>query len=247
MTSTTVRPTPRTSSTTHRPALTVALVAGLVVLPAAAASAHVRVGVDDASGGAYSVMTFRVPNESDTAGTTEVAVQLPTDTPITFVSVEPVPGWTAEVVRGDLPEPVTSEEGTVTRAVLSVTWTADEGVQIGPDEFQRFVVVAGPLPAEGTDVVLPTTQTYSDGEVVAWDEPVAEGQEEPEFPAPSFTTVAASTGEVGTTTPVADDGATATAEGDTTARWLGAGGLALGVVALLVAFPRGGSRRRPAR
>lgn len=245
MTSTTVRPTPRTSSRAHRPALTGALVAALVVLPAVAASAHVRVGVDDASGGAYSVMTFRVPNESDTAGTTEVAVQLPTDTPITFVSAEPVPGWTAEVVRGDLPEPVTSDEGTVTRAVLSVTWTADDGVQIGPDEFQRFVVIAGPLPAEGTDVVLPTTQTYSDGEVVAWDEPVVEGQEEPEFPAPSFTTVAASsTGEVQATTPVADDGSTATAGGDTTARWLGAGGLALGGVALLVTLGRGGARRR---
>ena len=245
MTSTTVRPTPRASSTAHRPALTGALVAALVVLPAAAAAAHVRVGVDDASGGAYSVMTFRVPNESDTAGTTEVAVTMPTDTPITFVSAEPVPGWTADVVQGDLPEPVTSDEGTVTRAVLSVTWTADDGVQIGPGEFQRFVVIAGPLPAGGTDVVLPTTQTYSDGEVVAWDEPVVEGQEEPELPAPSFTTVAAaSTGEVATTTPVADDGATATAEGDTTARWLGAGGLALGVVALLVALLRGGARRR---
>ncbi|MEJ5945507.1 YcnI family protein [Pseudokineococcus basanitobsidens] len=230
-----------------------ALVTGaLVLVPALAASAHVRVSAEDPTAGGYSVLTFRVPNESDTAGTTQVAVELPTDTPITSVSVEPVPGWSADVVRGDLPEPVAVEGGEVTEAVLSVTWTAEDGVQIGPGEFQRFVVSAGPLPADGTDVVLPTTQTYSDGEVVAWDTPAVPGEEEPETPAPQFTTVAAAQ-ETGGGATTADAATTTDAEaasattGSSTALWLSGGALALGVVAVLVALAGTATRRRPGR
>jgi len=234
--------TPRT-----RTAATGALVGALVLGPALAASAHVRVSADDPAAGGYSVVTFRVPNESDTTGTVSVAVDLPTDAPLTSVSVEPVPGWTAEVVRGDLPAPVAVEGGEITEAPLSVTWTADEGVQIGPGEFQRFTLSVGPLPEEGTDVVLPATQTYSDGEVVAWDEPVVEGEEEPENPAPAFTTTAAG-----------DEGAHAAGQGtsaaaseeeadDTTARWLGGGAVALGLLSLVVALSARAARRRVAR
>jgi len=232
-----------------RCAATGLLVGALVLGPALAASAHVRVSADDPAAGGWSVLTFRVPNESDTTGTVVVEVDLPTQTPLTSVSVEPVPGWTAEVVRGQLPEPVAVEGGEITEAPLSVTWTADEGVQIGPGEFQRFALSAGPLPGEGTDVVLPATQTYSDGEVVAWDEPVVEGEDEPETPAPAFTTTAAAgdEGAPAAQEEVQETSATASAAegGDTTARWLAGGGLALGLVALLLAVAA--QRRRVAR
>jgi len=239
-----------TTARRARSAATGLLVGALVVAPALAASAHVRVSAEDPAAGGYSVLTFRVPNESDTTGTVVVAVDLPTGTPLTSVSVEPVPGWTAEVVRGELPEPVAVEGGEITEAPLSVTWTADEGVQIGPGEFQRFTVSAGPLPEEGTDVVLPATQTYSDGEVVAWDEPVVEGAEEPETPAPAFTTTAAAGDEGAPASHAAmeETSAAATSEGDDpTARWLAGGGLALGLLALVVAASAHAARRRVAR
>jgi hypothetical protein len=43
--------------------------------------------------------------------------------------------------------------------------------------------------------VLPTSQSYTDGEVVAWNQEAEEGAEEPDKPAPSFVTTAAAEGE----------------------------------------------------
>ena len=47
-------------------------VVALVLLPAAAASAHVRVIPDATSADGFAKITFRVPNESATAGTTKI-------------------------------------------------------------------------------------------------------------------------------------------------------------------------------
>ena len=56
-------------------ALLAALVASVVV--AAGASAHVTVSSDDAAAGGYGKLTFRVPNESDTASTVGLRIQIP--------------------------------------------------------------------------------------------------------------------------------------------------------------------------
>lgn len=233
---------PRTT-TAVRAAAGAALAAALVLGSAAAASAHVHVDPATTEAGAYAVLTVRVPNESPTAATTQVSVDLPTDRPLTYVGLEPVPGWTGVVEEGDLPEPVEVDGATITRAPVRVVWTA-EGAGIGDGQFQRFTVSAGPLPEAGTEVVLPAHQTYSDGTVVDWDQ-LTEGGAEPEHPAPVFTTTeaapagggtaddasgAASDAVAGTTTPTApaaDDSALPTV--------LGGIGLAAGLVALVVA------------
>lgn len=229
-----------------------ALAAVLVLGSAAAASAHVRVVPEATAAGGWTVLTFRVPNESPTSATTRVTVDLPTDTPLTSVSTQPVPGWTATVDRGALPEPVEVDGATITQAPLSVTWTAD-GDGIGDGEFQQFAISVGPLPAAGTDLVLPAHQEYADGEVVDWDQ-VAEGDAEPEHPAPTFTTTEAAGGHGA---PAADDeeaaddatsgsgaasaagSATDAADGDGSGALpvvLGSLGLAAGVGALAVAL-----------
>ena len=132
-----------------------------------AASAHVTVNPSQAEPGGYSQLTFRVPNESDTAGTVGLSVALPADTPFAYVSYEPVPGWTAEVQESDLAEPATVGGTEVTRAATSINWTADSGVQIEPGQFQTFAISVGPVPEVGS-IPLTATQTYSDGEVVVW-------------------------------------------------------------------------------
>ena len=38
---------------------------------------------------------------------------------------------------------------TLDEIVTAVTWTAEEGVQIGPDEFDEFAISVGPLPEPG--------------------------------------------------------------------------------------------------
>ncbi|MHA7238483.1 YcnI family copper-binding membrane protein [Arthrobacter sp. TMS1-12-1] len=170
--------------------------AGLMAVGLGAAAAHVSVTPTSTTEDGYAQLTFSVPSESETAGTNKIEVQLPTDQPFTSVRVKPVEGWTADVVTGALPEPVTTADGaTLTEAPLSVVWTAAEGSEITEQEYQTFSISVGRLPEAGSTVLLPTTQTYTDGEVAQWTEETLEGQEEPENPAPSFVTTAAAEGE----------------------------------------------------
>ena len=168
-----------------------ATAAGLMALGVPAASAHVHVDPVSTSAGGFTQLTFKVPNESETAKTTKLTVILPTGTPFTSVSVRPMDGWTAAITEAELPAPVTLEGTTITKAASFVMWTADATHQIGQHEYQTFSISVGRLPAAGTTVALPTAQTYSDGTVVNWNEPETPGQAEPKYPAPSFTTTTA--------------------------------------------------------
>ncbi|MCU1373541.1 MAG: hypothetical protein JWO68_827, partial [Actinomycetia bacterium] len=82
-----------------------AVAAVLVVAVAAPAAAHVTVQPPEASQGGYAKLAFRVPNEEETANTTQVEVQLPAEGRFKSVSTKPLAGWT------------------VTRTDTTVTWT----------------------------------------------------------------------------------------------------------------------------
>lgn len=237
------------------------LTAGLLAAGAAAASAHVSVDPSATAEGGFTKLTFSVPNESETAKTNRVEVKLPTDTPLTSVSVKPMDGWKAEIVTSTLPKPVEVNGATVTKAPSSVVWTADAAHQIGQKEFQTFTLSVGRLPAAGTTVTLPAAQGYTDGTTVNWADAAAEhhdhasatssaaassapaSEAEESHPAPSFVTTAAeSEGAHAEATPaatqasaVAPASSTSPSGGDT-AGWVGlaAGliGLAAGVTAL---------------
>ncbi|MFC4124009.1 YcnI family copper-binding membrane protein [Nocardia rhizosphaerae] len=192
---------------------TAALAAGLVLAACGSAAAHVTVDAPGAAQGGYTVATFKVPTESDTASTTALRVTIPN---LKGVRTEPLAGWTTTTDRNDKGETV------------AVTWTAAPGNPgVGPGQFQRFVLSLGPLPDRDT-VLFPAEQTYSDGKVVAWDQPSADGAE-PEHPAPTLT-LAADGGAAGGDHHVAG-GETTTSEQDSVARWLGGIGLALGLFA----------------
>ena len=202
-----------------RALLTAGAAGSVLLLATGVAAAHVSVAAPGAEQGGYTVLTFRVPTESDTAGTTALTVQLPN---LKSARTEPMPGWTSTVQK----DPASA-------TATSVTWTAEPGVSVGPGQFQQFVLSAGPLP-EQAEVEFPATQTYSDGTVVQWDQkPGADGSE-PDKPAPALTLAAGSgdghahgaTADVAETAAV-DETATGT---DTTARWLGGIGLALGAL-----------------
>ena len=233
--------TPARTRRTRRLAGAAALAVPALLLGAGAASAHVTVTPDSAESGAYATLTFKVPNESPEASTTAVKVTLPADTPFASVSVEPVPGWSAKVTRAELPEPVDVQGTTLTEAPASVEWTADDpDAGIAPGEFLRFSVSAGAVP-DGVDAItLPTTQTYSDGEVVTWDQE-ATGDAEPEHPAPVLQVVPASGDDAhgsaagASSDTSSDTSSDASAEsddgsGETLPLALGAAGLGLGLV-----------------
>ena len=174
----------------HRLRRTAALttLTGLALLVSAGtAAAHVAVEPSTAAGGDEAVaLTFRVPNESETAGTIAVTVALPADHPFAFASVSQVPGWTVTPTKQTLPAPVTEGDLTIKEALTSVTWTAQAGNRIGPGEFAEFKISAGPVP-DVAALEFPTTQTYDDGTVVEWNEATPASGEEPEHPTPTLT------------------------------------------------------------
>ncbi|GAA3234468.1 YcnI family protein [Dactylosporangium siamense] len=168
-------------ATWQRVAVVVAVTAALLLAPGVAA-AHVSVTAVDAVPGNTARLTFRVPNESDTASTVKLELVMPTATPIAFVALKAVPGWTATTEHAPLPKPVDTPDGQLTEAVTKVTWTAAAGGGIKPGYFEDFELSAGPLPDVDT-IVFKALQTYSDGEVSRWIEEPTGGQE-PDDPAP---------------------------------------------------------------
>ncbi|MFB9836356.1 YcnI family copper-binding membrane protein [Actinoallomurus acaciae] len=205
----------------------VAALAGLAVtLAAGAASAHVTANPSTAEPGSYSKVSFRVPNEEQGADTTKLEVDLPTDHPIASVSVRPVPGWKIKVEKAKLATPLKTDGGELTEAVSKITWS---GGKITPGEFQEFDVSMGPLPTGVDRLMFKAAQTYSNGDVVNWNQDPGNGGQEPEHPAPTIHLVAAASDAAKDTT-----ARTAPASDDGTARLLGGLGLAVGIVGLAV-------------
>ncbi|MGC5007937.1 YcnI family protein [Streptomyces sp. DT203] len=224
-----------------------ALATAGVLTAAGSAFAHVTVHPDSyAKGAADGVLTFRVPNEEDTADTTEVQVFLPTDHPVLGVLVTPQDGWTAKVTTTRLKTPVKTDDGTITDAVSRITWS---GGRIRSGEYHDFDVAFGQLPDDTDQLGFKTLQTYSDGKVVRWIEETQKGGEEPESPVPVLKLTARTTGDENAPMTASSSEPKATAEAsssDSTARGLGIAGLVVGVLGLVaagVAIARGRSAR----
>jgi len=223
-----------------RSALVAAVVGGLTLALAAPAAAHVTVNPNTATPGGYTKVTFRVPNEKDSANTTKLEVTLPAGQPIASVSTRPVPGWTAVADKTKLATPIKSDDGEITEAVTKITWTADASSAIKPGQFQEFDVSLCPLPTSG-QMIFKALQTYSDGDIVRWiDEPTTDGAE-PDHPAPvlklTAATAPAAAPAPSVATPEKSDGPDA----------FGIAGFVAGLLALilaLLAFQR--AARKPA-
>jgi uncharacterized protein YcnI len=153
----------------------------LVLVSALPAGAHIGVVPDEAPKGGFAVLSFSVPNEKDDASTVKLELQLPQNKALAFVSVQPKPGWTITVTKRTLDKPVKAEGAEITEVTDTITW---EGGEIGPGQFDLFLISVGPLPKKGKQLTFKAIQTYSDGDEVRWIETAAKGAPEPENPAP---------------------------------------------------------------
>jgi uncharacterized protein YcnI len=212
----------------------VLLIAGvLLALLAGAAQAHVTVNPATAVPGSFQELTFQAPNESADARFVKLVVHLPNAEPLASLNPRTLDGWTITTAKARLPKPITTDDGTATEYTSQITWTAAAGAGIPPEQYQDFVISAGPLPVKGT-MVFTVDQFYSDGSVVHWDEVTPAGRPEPQHPAPVLTL---------------SDPARSSSHGsaDGLARGLGAAGLAVGVVGLgsgiVIARRRSGGTR----
>ncbi|MGH3144233.1 MAG: YcnI family protein [Rubrobacter sp.] len=129
--------------------LRVALLGALFTLVGSGpAWAHVVVSPEEVAAGDYETLTVSVPTEKEVP-TTEVRVEVPEG--FLLSGVQPVPGW----------EHAFEERGGV---VVAVTFS---GGEIGPQEFQQFLVQAK-APEEPGEYPWKAIQTYEDGSVVEW-------------------------------------------------------------------------------
>jgi periplasmic copper chaperone A len=200
--------------------------ASTLVLAGAAtsASAHVTVSSPDAKPGGYAKLVFRVPTESDSARTTKLVVSLPKDHPFAHVGAQVKDGWKVEKTTEKLAAPVKVGDVTLSQAITTVTWTAVAG-GIPANDFDEFALSVGRLPDGVDSLSFPAVQTYSDGEVVKWDQPKKDGADEPEHPTPTLKLVTE-------TIPLAATTADRNSSADPLARILGATGLVLGLIGL---------------
>ena len=142
-----------------------ALVAGVALIVAAAASAHATMSPAVAKAKALQKFTLSVPTEKESLTTTKIELTVPPNFAID--SFEPPPaGWTQQV----------QSKGSGDSAVVqSVTWTGGH-TPTGQDSVFRF---NASIPKSGT-VAFTVRQAYSDGSVVDWS-----GPESSDTPAPT--------------------------------------------------------------
>ena len=215
-------------------------VAGALLLTPAAA-AHVTIDPPEWEAAGFARFALRVPNERDNANTTRVTVQFPES--VVSASFMPAPGWQRTVRMARLAEPIEEEgEEPITERIASVTWS---GGTIRPGEFMEFGVSFQVPETTGEDLLFPSLQRYSSGEVVRWIAPDPEA----EAPAPRVAVLPPEEEEVGAGTAAAEaqPPASAGASEDDESRAnlaLGLGGA--GLIAGLAALGLGVFRRRPA-
>jgi uncharacterized protein YcnI len=159
-----------------------AAAAAALALPASA-GAHVTVQPKEVPSGAFTVIDVRVPNESDSADTTKVQVQMPDG--FISASYQVVPGWKVVVKKEKLTKPIKLEGTEIDEQVSEITFS---GGKIAPGQFQDFPLsVKIPEGAAGSQLTFKALQTYSDGEVARWI-----GAEDSDKPAPTVTLTAPS-------------------------------------------------------
>ncbi|MFH9349437.1 YcnI family protein [Kitasatospora sp. NPDC017646] len=235
------------SLSARRTAAVALTAAASVVALAGPAFAHVTVNPGSAAQGGYATVNFQVPDESDTASTVKLEVNLPLDHPLASVRTLPMPGWTAAVEKSKLDKPLKVHGSDVNEAVSKITWTADAGTKIAPGQFQEFKLSLGPLPTDADSMVFKALQTYDNGDVVRWIDEAQAGQPEPAHPAPTLKLTKAASGDghgvTASASPAAgahgDSSDRAASDGDAkssdgTARTLGVVGIVVGVIGTAV-------------
>jgi|SRR5579862_288990 len=216
------------------------LVGIIVCALAAPASAHVTVDPPSAPKGGTVKLSFLVPNE-ESSKVTGIAISFPTppETPIPSVSVEAKPGWSVQVSTLKLTKPIVTDDGDITDVVNQIAWKAKTGADgIDQGQFGEFTIDADGLPDTGNEVVFKAIQTYANGDVVRWIDPVTPGGPPADHPTPILELTNPVGSATPTTAPASSGGSIAAATAstkDNSARALGIIAIVLGAVALLFA------------
>jgi uncharacterized protein YcnI len=203
----------------------------------AAAQAHVSLHPNEVPVGSFATLDIRVPNETDNANTTKLAVQFPPG--FLDVSTEYMPGWSAEVKTTKLAKPVQTDDGEVTEQVSEIIWSGkgSEG-KIPPEQFLNFPISTEIPGSEGEELTFKVLQYYDNGEVVRWI-----GPPDSEEPAPQIDVTAeggalqdVAGSETAPPSPSAEaaEGSEESSSSDSASKGLGITALVLGALGLIL-------------
>ena len=146
------------------------------------------------------------------------------------MTVEAKAGWTVKVTTTKLAKPLVTDDGNIDDIVSVIDWkaiTPADGIAVG--QFGEFTIDADGLPDNESQVVFKAIQTYSNGDIVRWIDPVTPGGPEADHPTPilELTKPNGAGGATVTTAPTSDTGTVASASTkDNSARVLGIIGIA---------------------
>ncbi|WP_308798294.1 YcnI family copper-binding membrane protein [Agromyces silvae] len=243
---------PRTTRTTRTALASTAAFGGAVLLAISAplsASAHVGLAASSTAEGSYTVLSFSVPHGCGESPTTKLTFTMPEG--VNRVTPTVNANWTIDKVVEELPEPLQDSHGAnLVDRDAQVIYTA---VTPLPSELRDVIELSLQLPADtaGETLAFPVLQECVEGST-DWNELAEEGEAEPASPAPAIV-VTAATGDGhghGAETAAEEhsesevvDAAPATVD-DPVARWLGIGGLIVGVAGVVFAAV---AWRRPAK
>jgi periplasmic copper chaperone A len=225
------------------------LMVAAALLAPASAQAHVSIHPNTIPAGAFATLDVRVPGEQEGAHVTRVEMLFPPG--FTGVDYESVPGWSTKVIETRLTTPIKEDGETIDTEVSEIEWTwTGPLAQVNNGQFIDFPLsLAIPASAAGKSLEFRTVQSYSNGQVVHWIDPSLTA----EHPSPRINVTAKGgiiedlagdeAGPVpGVTAPTARPAAAAVAQSGgaskalaDTALILGALGLLLGLIALVVA------------
>jgi uncharacterized protein len=211
----------------------------MVCALAAPAWAHVTVDPPSAPKGSTVKLSFLAPNEDPTAKMTELAVAFPTppQTPIPTVTVEAKPGWTVQVTNTKLSTPIETDDGSISDIVSEIDWKAKTVADgIAAQQFGEFTIDADGLPDNENQVVFKAIQTYSDGKVVRWIDPVTPNGPPADNPTPILQlTNPAGAAATPSSAPASSPTVATASTKDNSARALAIVAIVLGALALILA------------
>lgn len=169
------------------------LLLSLALLAATAARAHVGLEYEVAPAGGSYKATFQVGHGCGSSPTRQISVVVPAG----VLEARPTPkaGWSLEIQREKLPEPVTRQGRTIAERVARLTWTARSADSALPsDQYDEFVLMAQ-LPGEPGTLAWPVSQVCESGRA-DWVEVPKPGQSARDLknPAPALQLLPASGG-----------------------------------------------------
>jgi uncharacterized protein YcnI len=154
----------------------------LLLAFASAAQAHVALEYQVAPADSAYKATFKVAHGCGEAPTRQVIAIVPAG--VTGARPMPKPGWSIEIQRGKLAEPVTSHGRTITEDVTRITWTARTAADmLASDQYDEFVLV-GQLPDRAGPLYWPLSQVCEPGRL-DWVEVPKAGQSAAELKSPA--------------------------------------------------------------